>query len=512
MVPRRTGARRIVSVAQQPLTLSQRRRRQLGWLAGGLGVLAAVVLLVTAPPETAGWVVFGLAALVATLIEPLIALILLPFAVALGSLVALQVHGINVGPTDVLVGALALASVIRWLPAHWRLISGSSVRDAWRTSTREPQRLAVFAALAAYLMVVCLSLLVATSRTSSLKEIVKWSEVLAVVALTLWQMHSPRRVHLVAWTLIAAGLVEALIGYGQWALASGDLGPGGASIRVFGTFAQPNPFAGYLNFALPLALALTLFAHDARERWVAGGASVLLLGAQTLANSRGGLLGLVAAIVVIAAVGWRRERLVAIVAAVGIPLGLIAWFAHLIPNRIETALVRQVRVGSIGDICQPNNANFSTVERLVHWIAGLRMFAANPLLGVGAGNYNAAYPRYTPSLTCWPEGLGQAHNYYINVAAETGILGLLAFLAVVAAVLWLGWSASHPHSDAGRQTTAVAPWAVPSRALAIGLFAVLVALCVHNLTDDLFVHAMELQFAMCAGLLLAMRSQDRAAA
>jgi O-antigen ligase len=501
-----------VSVAHQPLTLTQRRRRQLGWLAGGLGVLAAIALLVTATPTAAGWVVFGLAALAATLVEPLVALVLLPFAVALGSLVALQVHGINVGPTDLLVGALVLAFAVRWLPAHLSVISWSRARGEMRRLRSEPQRLAVFAALAAYLAVVCLSLLVATSRASSLKEIVKWSEVLAVVALTLWQMHSPHRVHLAAWTLIAAGLVEALIGYGQWAVASGDLGPGGASMRVFGTFAQPNPFAGYLNFALPLALALTLFAYDARERWVAGGASVLLLGAQTLANSRGGLLGLLAAVVVTAAIGWRRERLMAIVAAVGIPLGLVAWFTHLIPTRIETALVRQVRVGSIGDICQPNNANFSTVERLVHWIAGLRMFAAHPLLGVGAGNYNAAYPRYTPSLSCWPEGLGQAHNYYINVAAETGLLGVLTFLAVVAAVLWLGWAASHPAAETRRQRIAAAPWAVPSRALAIGLLAVLVAICVHNLTDDLFVHAMELQFAMCAGLLLAMRSQERAPA
>lgn len=489
-----------------------RRRRQLRWLAGGLALLAAVLLLIAAAPVLAGWIVLGLAAVAATVVEPVAALVLLPFAVALGSLVSLQVHGINVGPTDVLVAALVIAFAVRWLAAHRDEIRWVTPLTVWRARRDAPQRFAVFAALTAYLAVICVSLLIATSPASALKEIVKWTEALAVVALTLWLARSPRRIHLTAWALITAGLVEALIGYGQWALANGDLGPGGASIRVFGTFAQPNPYAGYLNFALPLALALTFFALDARERWVAAGATVLLLGAQALANSRGGLLGLVAAIVVIAAVGWRRERLVAIVAVAGTALGLIAWFAHLIPTHIETALVRQVRVGSISDICQPNSANFSTVERLVHWIAGLRMFAANPVLGVGAGNYNAAYPRYTPSLACWPEGLGQAHNYYINVAAETGILGLLAFLALVAAVLWLGWCASHPHAGAARLAASSAPWAVPSRALAIGLFAVIAGLCVHNITDDLFVHAMELQFAVCTGLLLALWSQNRAAA
>lgn len=496
-----------MSVAHQPLRLPT-SRRPLVWFAGGVLILLAALLLIVASPAVAGWAVFGLAAVAATVVEPLAALYLLPFAVALGSLVSLNTHGINAGPTDVLVGALVVSFVVRWAPAHLRDVRALSLatRRWWR---EDPLRFAVFAALTAYLAVICLSLLVATSRTSALKEVIKWGEVLALAAMTYWLADTPRRVHIAAWTFIGAGLVEALIGYGQWALASGDLGPGGASIRVFGTFAQPNPYAGFLNFALPLALALTFFARDARERWVAGGASVLLLGAQVLANSRGGLLGLAAAVVVIAAIGWRRERLVGIALAIGIPLAAIAWFVHVIPSRIESAIARQVRIGGIGDICQPNNSNFSTVERLVHWIAGLRMFAAHPILGVGAGNYDAAYARYTPSLVCWPEGQGQAHNYYINVAAETGILGLLAFLAVVAVLLWLGWRVSRLHFSATGQASAALAWAVPTRALAIGFFAILVALCVHNLTDDLFVHAMELQVAMAAGLLLALWSQNR---
>lgn len=497
-------------VADQPLSLHL-SRRYLPWLGGGAALLLATLLLIVAAPAIAGWVVFGAVAVVGAIIEPLAALYLLPFAVALGSLVSLNTHGINAGPTDVLVGALVVSFVVRWAPAHIRDARTTSWRAVWQAWREDSLRFAVFAALSAYLAVICVSLLVATSRTSALKETVKWAEVLAVVGVTVWLANTPRRVHLAAWSLIGAGLVEALIGYAQWALASGDLGPGGASIRVFGTFAQPNPYAGYLNFALPVALALTLFAVDARERWVAGGASALLLGAQALADSRGGLLGLAAAVIVIAAVGWRRERLVGMALAIGAPLAAIAWFAHVIPARIETAIVRQVRIGGISDICQPNNSNFSTVERLVHWIAGLRMFAAHPVLGVGAGNYDAAYARFTPSLACWPEGQGQAHNYYINAAAETGALGLLAFLAVVAALLWLGWRASRLHIKDARHVDAAEVWRVPARALAIGLFAVLVALCVHNLTDDLFVHAMELQVAVAAGLLLAMWSQNRPA-
>jgi O-antigen ligase len=163
----------------------------------------------------------------------------------------------------------------------------------------------------------------------------------------------------------------------------------------------------------------------------------------------------------------------------------------------------QFRVGGVSVCGNVSSANFSTVERVAHWVAGLRMFQAHPLLGVGAGNYDAVYARY--ACTDWPDSLGHAHNYYINAAAETGILGLLAFLALVAVTLALGWRAMHPHASALTAEVALADdtWAVaPTRALALGLFAVVAALTIHNLTDDLFVHGMELQLALCLACLL----------
>lgn len=452
---------------------------------------------------------------------PLLLLCILPLAVAFGSLVALTIHGLHAGPTDLLVGALTLlvfgSQLIRHRPqirayfwgTLWRPGGlGASLRDlrGWlaRLRRREPQTLALLATLAAYLFVIALSYTVATSHSSVIKEVLKWGEVIAVVALTLTLARTERQVRLIVWALILAGLAEALLGCAQWALSAGALGPGGASIRVFGTFDQPNPYGGYLNFALPLALAITLFGRDTRERWAAGAASVVLLMAQAFADSRGAELGLAAAVVVIVVVGLRRERLAGLIALIGAPLLAIAWFAHLIPHRIENALLDQARVNGTTLNCSPNSgvndANFSTVERLAHWVAGIRMFLAHPLLGVGAGNYNAAYARY--AVPCWPEPLGHAHNYYINAAAETGSLGLLAFLALVAAALYLGWRATHPTHPTSSHAQITAQITAHSRALALGLFAVIVALCVHNLTDDLFVHAMELQFALSLGCLL----------
>jgi O-antigen ligase len=127
---------------------------------------------------------------------------------------------------------------------------------------------------------------------------------------------------------------------------------------------------------------------------------------------------------------------------------------------------------------------------MAHWQAALAMWTEHPWLGVGIGNYEPVYPRY--ALPLWPLPLGHAHNYYLNIAAETGIVGLSAYL-----FLWL--------------VALVGAWRATRRAwgwywgVAVGVLGVLVHLSVHNLFDNLFVHSMYLQLA----ILLGMRTVDR---
>lgn len=427
-------------------------------------------------------------------------LVITPLAVGFGQTLTLNIKGLRASLTDLIVAALvALGGYILWRVRQRGGLDTWDVLGALRDARRgQPQALALLGALSAYLLVIVLSIVSAYTRIPVIKETLKWGEVLAIACAAWGFIRTERQALWLAWGVIAGGVAEALLGCYQAVFATGALGPGGASIRVFGTFDQPNPYGGYLNLALPVALALALLARDPRMRWVAGGASALLLFALYLANSRGALLGLVAAVIVIVAAGWRLERWTALAALVGAPVVAVAWFTHLIPLRIQNSLLSQFRVNDVSLTGQINDANFSTIERLAHWVAGIHMFQAHPVLGVGAGNYGAAYQQY--KVPGWEESLTHAHNYYINVAAETGILGLLTFLAVVAAALYLAWRATRATDThrAGRGALA----GTNGRALAIGFAAVVVALCVHNLTDDLFVHAMELQFGLTLGVLL----------
>jgi O-antigen ligase len=133
-----------------------------------------------------------------------------------------------------------------------------------------------------------------------------------------------------------------------------------------------------------------------------------------------------------------------------------------------------------------SDANYAVLERLAHWQAAWEMAADAPWLGVGFGNYAAAYPRY--ALVNWPLALGHAHNYYLNLLAETGIIGLAAYCVLMIGLFVLCARAARRLEGA-------------RRGLAIGALAALTHLAVHSLFDKLYVNNAFLHVGAIIGLI-----------
>jgi O-antigen ligase len=87
--------------------------------------------------------------------------------------------------------------------------------------------------------------------------------------------------------------------------------------------------------------------------------------------------------------------------------------------------------------------------RLDIWTTSLRLFAAHPVNGVGVRGFRVAYPSYAPPddhfLTmekCGDgEGACHAHQVVLEVATETGTIGLLAWLAAAVFAVRTWWRA-----------------------------------------------------------------------
>ncbi|HZQ06343.1 MAG TPA: O-antigen ligase family protein, partial [Anaerolineae bacterium] len=287
---------------------------------------------------------------------------------------------------------------------------------------------------------------------------------------------------------------------------------GGANLRAYGTFEQPNPYAGYLGLMIPLAFgtAVGILADsrwhiaDGRWQWIPFRRILLLvlavgsLGAMVAAlfysYSRGAWIGVAAALgatAVLALVRTRRAAMIALglalVVLVVIGLGEI----NVVPDIITERFATVSDYFGFDDVrgVNANDANFAIVERRAHWQAALGMFEDSPWLGVGFGNYAIAYPNY--SLPHWDDPLGHAHNYYLNVLAEAGVIGFVAYLLLWGAIFGYVWRAT-------RRSTG---WA---QGVAAGTFGVLVALSIHNFFDNLFVHAMYIQVGLTLGLVEAL--------
>ncbi len=438
------------------------------WLLIALFALSASWLL---PPV---WVLIGVVLLVVaalTLRHPILGLCLLTFSVPWGGGFPVPLGGAPVTSTEVVIAALAFA----WL------MSGIVNRQVPLGTRLWTPYLVIF------LVAILLSVTQATDQHASVREILKWLEMGIVYLAATWFIRSRGDIRVLVASLVLSGVSQAMLGYIQFVF---HLGPAafiirGGYLRAYGTFDQPNPFAGYLNMIFPLALSMAILGAKRAERPMYALAALLMAGAILVSESRGAFLaGVVANSIVLGCLSWRYR----LVAWTGVVVGFVGgWLASfgLVPTGPFQRLLDAVGLGgvSFGNV---TNANFSAVERAAHWLAGVRMFAAHPLLGVGIGNYADAYPAYHPRG--WYDPLQHAHNYYINIAAEAGIVGLLAYVLLMVSALWYCWTIL---------------WRLRDhllRGVVLGVLGAFVATSFHNLFDVLYVHGL----AALLGLMMAL--------
>lgn len=328
-----------------------------------------------------------------------------------------------------------------------------------------------------FLIAIGLSVTQAADWHASLREIVKWAELLVVYVAASGFVTSRRDVRILVAAIVLAGVGQALLGYIQFFFG---LGPEAFAahrfaLRAFGSFDQPNPYAGFLNMTFPFALCLSLLGSKGAERGWYRVAAVLIGGAILASESRGALLAGFTASCIVLAMMLPRLRPLWWTGLLVLLLGGWLTALGLLPSSPYQRVLNAVGLGNVS-FNSVTDANFSAVERAAHWLAGVRMFADHPFLGVGIGNYSVAYPRYHPRG--WYASLEHAHNYFINVAAEAGIVGLTAYVLLVGSALWYSCAAI---------------WVSPRghmRAVSFGVLGALIATNLHNLFDVLYVHGM----------------------
>lgn len=166
--------------------------------------------------------------------------------------------------------------------------------------------------------------------------------------------------------------------------------------RVFFPFITPNTLAGYLAMTIPLVL----ITND-KKKWLIG---LPILFALFLTKSMGAILSLSLGLGLYFYLksGFTKKKITL--------LGLMAVFIIFI------FISRQIQTK------EHLLPTFSLFRRLDYWQQTWEIIKLHPFTGIGLGNFNLNISRY-------------AHNSYLQLAAETGILGLVSFLWLISKTL-----------------------------------------------------------------------------
>jgi O-antigen ligase len=449
-------------------------------------------------------------------------------AVGVGSVVA----GTLVEPAVGLIALLVVAPWAAWqntylpglLPTDAGQLTVALVLGAWivrgliRRELDIP-RMALLIPLSIFTGWAAITMLWAPDYSFGLPEVLKWIEMILIALFAVDVVRRRGAKWIVAGLLLSA-TVQALVGIYEARIRG--VGPEGFLLsegvyRAYGSFEQPNPFAGFIGLILPLAIALApALWWQTHRTWLTQHATrntlhvllvallvtciaLLLAVALYLSFSRGAWLGAAAALLAMGLFLPRRRWIGLAVIGGLIAIGLGLYGANLLPASIAE---RFADVGALVDFrdvrgVKINDANYAVVERLAHWQAAVRMIETHPWTGVGFSNYQPVYEQYR--LLNWPMPLGHAHNIYLNVAAETGLPGLLAYLGLWIAIfaLTIRTLGRPPLASGGGRQSGAYRW------LALGLLGAWVHLSVHHVFDNLYVNNVHLHIGAMIGLLSA---------
>lgn len=291
--------------------------------------------------------------------------------------------------------------------------------------------------LLAYFMAVIASYLVASDKTVAASEITDLGKDIVILYCILFALRQPQAWKQTAWLMIITTGLLCLLSVYQFAtnnyeqtffqLASIQMDRAlGASLtpRIGGPINAPNLWAQVL-VAMSTLIVFRLF-HE--KQLIKKMAAILILGIilYVVFNtySRGAYLVLAINAVLLLFAFRKQFNPMILIGAATVVILMIPFLPATYRDRFTSLFV----VTDENGIYQDTSLRGRSSEMLT----GLAMFAEHPILGVGAGNYKPNYQRYAQLIGIeFRADARDPHSLYIQFLAETGIVGTVAFLAMI---------------------------------------------------------------------------------
>lgn len=342
-----------------------------------------------------------------------------------------------------LAGSVALDISINWFPplgavgsqinslarlftvgiiaaALWRLWREPGKRQELKKIFRHPLTIA----LLIYIGIGGFSFLYTISRADTMLGVVRLLT-LFMLYIGIWLLAEPKSillpmkvVHWVGVALIPLTIYEGLTRHFIWRgyLAEGMIA------RVNATFVDPNIFARYLVLGIVANLILQYLCQEPRKRLVYFGSLAGLLGALAVTLSRSGLVALVIVLALLCLLIPCKRMLR--------PIGILGFIGAVIVASRPTIWQRLLTIR--------NGLGALDEQRAYLFRVSWAMFRDHPIFGVGLGGFQKSfltnYPSYKTVIP-YVQGVTLSHTTILTIAAELGLIGLLALVWIWVSIL-----------------------------------------------------------------------------
>ncbi|WP_330203518.1 IctB family putative bicarbonate transporter [Cyanobacterium sp. Dongsha4] len=238
---------------------------------------------------------------------------------------------------------------------------------------------------------------------------------------------------LISLIVSAYGVRQQFIGVKPLATWTDPTSPLADTTRVYSFLGNPNLLASYLIPAVSFSLVALIVWKTKPQKILAGFALIINVACVYFTGSRGGWLALIGTGVafLLGFKFWWNEYLSPFWRKWLIPT-VIASFLLLVGVGMIFVEPLRIRIFSLFSWRGDSSNNF----RINVWIAALQMLQDHPLIGIGPGNevFNQIYPLYMQTkFTAL-----SAYCIFLEIALETGLIGLFSFLAVIVATFKRG--------------------------------------------------------------------------
>jgi len=194
-----------------------------------------------------------------------------------------------------------------------------------------------------------------------------------------------------------------------------------ALARSTGFFDDPGTFGNYILLVFPVVIGLSYYSKTQREKPWLQLSSLVILTAIIFSYGRGVWLGLIGGLTFMAILRSKRLLLFIVAGIIVCSIFTLAFPSSEFAQRVATTVKSKNPVG----------------DRIEFWEGSLRILRDYPITGVGWEGFRKVYPRYRPSEE--KKSICNAHNNFVDVTVDSGLLGLGVFLWLLMTIYKVGF-------------------------------------------------------------------------